>query len=106
MGSTFTHDTLTGMCDNIGLTSNKSFLRLDSRSSPGLPERDFQKLFAKCRACGAVMTRRVTVHHRCSKVLRHSNRGESTGGTRVVIDLTIDDSSAGSDIIDLSLDSD
>jgi hypothetical protein len=43
-------------------------LRLDSNKNPGLTFRDFKLLFAKCRECNLVMTRRTFGNHMCEDV--------------------------------------
>jgi hypothetical protein len=43
----------------------EDLLRLDSVLNPGLPARDFKRLFAICRGCRLVMTKRVVPIHVC-----------------------------------------
>ena len=43
----------------------EDLLRLDTILNPGLPASRFNKLFAICRGCRLVMTRRVVLIHEC-----------------------------------------
>jgi hypothetical protein len=78
-----------------------TLLKLDSPLTAGIPEAEFNRLFAKCR-CGLVMTRRNFEHHVCAMpaapiiidltsdsdddmVPNHSEPSQ-----RIVVDLTID----------------
>ena len=68
---------------------------LNAANRPGLSERDFKNLFAKCR-CGLVMTRRVFERHACVEVIDLVGSDDSDGSsgssspTPVVVDLTGD----------------
>ena len=46
-------------------TDWRRFNKLDSLQRPGLSEREFYGLFAKCDACNLVMTRLVFPNHCC-----------------------------------------
>ncbi|KIM71884.1 hypothetical protein PILCRDRAFT_16633 [Piloderma croceum F 1598] len=79
-------------------------LRLDSHARPGLSEREFNKLFAKCE-CGLITTRRVFTSHSCAAAVLQPVVSPT------VIDLTGDDSdsddsssAASPIIIDLTTD--
>ena len=72
-------------------TAFERLLRLDSVTQPGLSEREFRKLFARCR-CGKVTTRRVFKDHICL----------ITAIPPIVIDLTVSDN-GNSTVIDLTL---
>ena len=39
--------------------------RLDDISEPGVSEAVFRRLFRQCRRCGAYMTSRTTLFHKC-----------------------------------------
>lgn len=68
-------------------------LKLDSCIRAGIPEAEFNSLFAKCR-CGLVMTRRVFGQHVCAPATN----------LPIIIDLTSDSEDGG--VIDLTTDSD
>ena len=72
-------------------TAFERLLRLDSVTQPGLSEREFRKLFARCR-CGKVTTRRVFKDHICL----------ITAIPPIVIDLTVS-VNGNSTVIDLTL---
>ena len=55
----------------------RQLLRLDSIYKPGLTVEEVTVLFAKCRRCRLVMTRRIFENHVCNKEME-------------VIDLTLD----------------
>lgn len=81
-------------------------LRLDSHARPGLTEREFNRLFAKCN-CGLITTRRVFADHSCAAAMPQL----IVGSLPTVIDLTSDDSdsdlssrAASPIIIDLTID--
>jgi hypothetical protein len=64
------------------VTSIELLLQLDSIVKPGILQEQFLQLFAKCRACRNVMTRRITAWHECeAKDLRRVSLAD-------VIDLT------------------
>lgn len=46
-------------------TPFSKLLRLDSYSSPGLPEKEFRSLFTKCRSCECIMTHKAFSFHEC-----------------------------------------
>lgn len=46
-------------------TDWRRFNKLDRLERPGVSERDFYGLFAKCDACSLVMTRQVFPNHCC-----------------------------------------
>src|ERR1700678_1194675 len=46
-------------------TDWRKIVKLDCLERPGLSERDFYALFAKCDACWQVIARRVFDHHEC-----------------------------------------
>jgi len=74
--------------------TSKLLLRLDSETSPGLTEAEFEDLLVRCRKCKKVVARRVRMRHHCAT-------------PRIVIDLTGDDSDSDQPtVIDLTLDSD
>ena len=70
-------------------------LRLDSIIEPGLSEAEFYKLFAKCDACGLVMTRRVFQSHECAIIVVDSEDEEEAmlivDSDDEVVDLTMID---------------
>ena len=72
-------------------TAFECLLRLDSVMQPGLSEREFRKLFARCR-CGKVTTRWVFKDHICL----------ITAIPPIVIDLTVSDN-GNSTVIGLTL---
>jgi hypothetical protein len=49
-------------------TDWRKIVRLDNLERPGLSERDFIGLFAKCDACQQVVTRIVFDYHECRPV--------------------------------------
>jgi hypothetical protein len=51
---------------NLGYETDwRRFNKLDSLQRPGVSEREFYGLFAKCDACSLVMTRQVFLDHCC-----------------------------------------
>jgi len=46
-------------------TDWRRFRKLETMERPGVSEREFYGLFAKCDACNLVMTRQVFSHHCC-----------------------------------------
>jgi hypothetical protein len=68
-------------------------LALNASTRPGLSEKDFRKLFAKCR-CGLVMTQRVFKRHACVEIVYDGDDSDSSSGppspSPQVIDLTSD----------------
>jgi hypothetical protein len=46
-------------------TDWRKIVKLDCLERPGLSERDFYGLFAKCDACWQVIARRLFDHHEC-----------------------------------------
>ena len=46
-------------------TDWRKIVKLDSLERPGLSEKDFCGLFAKCDACGQIMARIVFRYHDC-----------------------------------------
>jgi hypothetical protein len=49
-------------------TDRRRFNKLDRLERPGLTELEFFGLFAKCEACGLVMTREVFSVHYCRRL--------------------------------------
>jgi hypothetical protein len=49
-------------------TTTETLLALNASTQPGLSEKDFQKLFARCK-CGLIMTHRVFKRHACMEVI-------------------------------------
>lgn len=50
----------------LGYETNwRKIVKLDRMDRPGLSEREFFGLFAKCDACKLVMAREVFSHHYC-----------------------------------------
>ena len=76
------------------LTVLDRLLALNASTRPGLSQKEFRKLFAKCR-CGLVMTQHVFNRHACVgaiDILDSDSDSDSSSGTPspVVIDLTSD----------------